>query len=83
MPNKSIYDSSRLAQPDEVWNYRMGDGLERAICLANILKNRNSYKNISINVEKDNVTIILDEITIKWPSAKGLNGNISVTSSRQ
>ena len=78
MTNKSIYDSSRVAQPDEVWNYRMGDGLERAICLANILKNRNSYKNININVEKDNVTTILDEITIKWPSAKGLNGNISL-----
>jgi hypothetical protein len=78
MPNKSIYDRYRLAQPDEVWNYRRGDGLERAICLANILKNRNIYKHISINVEEDNVTMTLDKRTVKWPSDKGLKGNIDL-----
>lgn len=37
----SIYPGvSRLAQPDEVWNFQRGDGLEKAICLINILKNR-------------------------------------------
>ena len=40
LPNESIYDGTRLAQPDEVWNYKRGDGLERAICLANIWKAR-------------------------------------------
>ncbi len=39
--NSSIYPGeSRLAQPDEVWNFKRGDGLEKAICLINILKNR-------------------------------------------
>lgn len=38
--NESIYDTSRLAQPDEVWNYKRGDGIEKAICLMNILKSR-------------------------------------------
>ena len=37
MNDASIYDPTRLAQPDEVWNYQRGDGLERLICLANIL----------------------------------------------
>jgi hypothetical protein len=78
MPAQSIYDNSRVAQPDEVWNYQRGDGLEKAICLTNILKNRNRYKHININVEKDNVTIELDEITIRWPSSKGLKGNINL-----
>ncbi len=78
MSNQSIYNHSRLAQPDEVWNYQKGDGLERAICLVNILKDRNKYKHININVEKDNVTIILDDIIIKWPSGKGLKGNIDL-----
>ncbi|MBN1761412.1 MAG: hypothetical protein JW863_24020 [Chitinispirillaceae bacterium] len=37
---ESIYEGpARLAQPDEVWNYRSGDGLEKAICFMNILKN--------------------------------------------
>jgi hypothetical protein len=78
MSSQSIYDDSRVAQPDEVWNYQRGDGLEKVILLANILKNRNRYKQININVEKDNATITLDEITIKWPSLKDLEGNIAL-----
>jgi hypothetical protein len=38
MGNESIYDgSSRLAQPDEVWNFSRGDGLEKCVMLANVL----------------------------------------------
>jgi hypothetical protein len=41
MENYSIYDfPTRLAQPDEVWNYGRGDGLEKALCFLNILKAR-------------------------------------------
>jgi hypothetical protein len=40
MPNESIYNDSRMAQPDEVWNYGRGDGLEKAICLLTILRSR-------------------------------------------
>ncbi|MDD5509413.1 MAG: hypothetical protein PHI12_01140 [Dehalococcoidales bacterium] len=41
MPEMSIYDGpGRLAQPDEVWNYGRGDGLEKAVLLANILHSR-------------------------------------------
>ncbi|MCL5071021.1 MAG: hypothetical protein M1308_09015 [Actinobacteria bacterium] len=79
MPNQSIYDGTRLAQPDEVWNYQRGDGLERAICLVNILKNRNRYKHININVEKNSITVILDKTTIVWTSCKGLEGNINIS----
>ena len=36
--DESIYDgSSRLAQPDEVWNFGTGDGLEKCLLAANIL----------------------------------------------
>lgn len=35
---ESIYDgASRLAQPDEVWNYGTGDGLEKCLLAANAL----------------------------------------------
>jgi hypothetical protein len=81
IPNISIYDGPRIAQPDEVWNFQRGDGLERAICLANILKSRNRSLVIDINVEKDHIVIIVAEITIKWPSNKGLKGKIRLDSS--
>jgi hypothetical protein len=36
--DESIYDGpSRLAQPDETWNYGTGDGLEKCLLAANIL----------------------------------------------
>lgn len=57
MPNESIYDGQRLAQPDEVANYRTADGVEKAITLANILHARNSQSEISINIGKDKVTV--------------------------
>ncbi len=38
MPNESIYDGpARLAQPDEVWNFQRGDGLEKCLVAANVL----------------------------------------------
>jgi len=46
-PNESIYEGNRLALPDEVVNFRRGDGLEKAITLANILKNRHQAKKIT------------------------------------
>lgn len=40
-PDESIYDcATRLAQPDEVWNFKHGDGIEKAILIASILYNR-------------------------------------------
>lgn len=51
----SIYEESfRLAQPDEIWNYRRGDGLEKAIALLSIAKNRNKVSEYKITIEKDN-----------------------------
>jgi hypothetical protein len=38
--DESIYEGKRLSLPDEVVNYKRGDGLEKAITLANILKSR-------------------------------------------
>jgi hypothetical protein len=40
MDNRSIYDGTRMAQPDEVWNFNVGDGFEKAICFMSIVKNR-------------------------------------------
>ena len=38
LENDSIYDGpSRLAQPDEVWNFGRGDGLEKCLLAANVL----------------------------------------------
>jgi hypothetical protein len=49
--NVSIYDEPyRLAQPDEVWNYGRGDGIEKAILLANLI--RNNFKDESFTLDQ-------------------------------
>lgn len=78
MPNISIYDGPRIAQPDEVCNYQRGDGLEKAICLANILKYKNSDRCINISAMNDYVEIKFDNKTIHWLSNKGLDGIIKL-----
>jgi hypothetical protein len=57
MPNDSIYDASRLAQPDEVWNFGRGDGLEKALCLMNIQKQRAPQHEVTIDGDKENVRV--------------------------
>ncbi|MFA5293832.1 MAG: hypothetical protein WC496_12485 [Phycisphaerae bacterium] len=57
MPNESIYDGKRLAQPDEVANYKRGDGIEKAITLANIIHKREPDKEITISIDKDKIVV--------------------------
>jgi len=40
MDDVSIYEGTRMAQPDEVWNFQRGDGLEKALCLMNLARRR-------------------------------------------
>jgi len=82
MPNESIYDEkARLAQPDEVWNFKRGDGAEKALLLANILKNRPKEPDqakISIEIRSGQVVLKFnsgaEEVVFK--SDKGLKEQV-------
>ena len=66
LPNESIYDDpSRLAQPDEVWNFGRGDGLEKCLLAANILGGT------EIRIDNNTATLLDGERTIcTFPTAK-------------
>jgi hypothetical protein len=49
-PNESIYEGNRLALPDEVVNYRCGDGIEKALVIINLILSRNKGNEIHFNV---------------------------------
>ncbi len=58
MANDSIYDEpGRLAQPDEVWNYERGDGLEKSILLANIIRARSPDERMQIEISGSTVLL--------------------------
>ena len=55
MPDDSIYDHKRLALPDEVWNFRRGDGIEKALLFADFLLHNDSSSTVSIEIENKKV----------------------------
>ncbi|WP_282756135.1 hypothetical protein [Desulfuromonas thiophila] len=70
---ESIYEGPRLAQPDEVWNFCRGDGVERALCLACIWRQRHPQARLQLQVEPAQVRLWLDDQQWLAPSAKGLH----------
>jgi hypothetical protein len=88
--NESIYDEpGRLAQPDEVWNYSRGDGAEKALLLANLLRSRHPDIGLIVEVGPDSATVRVAhntgrhqspdaeghgrDATYRFPSNKGLH----------
>lgn len=78
MTNESIYDGSRIAQPDEVWNFQRGDGLERAIAFANVWRSRNSGKNMEFEVKGSTVSLKFDDQELLFESGKGLERRLAL-----
>jgi hypothetical protein len=78
MNNASIYDGERLAQPDELANYKTGDGLEKAFLLANVIRWRNPAQNIEIFSDKTEV-VLKGPDQYRFLSAKGLQKQICIS----
>lgn len=70
LPDHSIYEESfRIAQPDEVWNFGRGDGLEKAILLASVIVRRGETIP-TICIEAGTVTVEIMESTITFVTSK-------------
>lgn len=91
MPNESIYDGKRVAQPDEVANYGRGDGIEKAITLANIIRSKEPGKEITIRINGGSVVVEADEklvlrneaplrrVAFEFESTKGFSKEIKIS----
>jgi len=77
MQNVSIYDGKRLAQPDEVANYKTGDGLEKAFLMANIMHERDPEQDIEIIAEKNNV-ILKGQSEYRFTSTKSIEKQVRI-----
>ena len=77
MENDSIYDGSRLAAPDEVANYKKGDGLEKAFLLANVIGHRNPEQEIRISVNSNDV-LLKAASEYRFQSGKDLKKEIDI-----
>lgn len=62
--NESIYEESfRVAQPDEVWNFKRGDGFEKALLLGNILQDRYAALHLEYGAE-NTINLVADKTYI-------------------
>ena len=76
LPNESIYDGTRIAQPDEVWNFGRGDGFERAVCLASVWKARHPNTPVTLRLRGDHVETHVGGRVVVWPGAKGFERDL-------
>ena len=79
MSDDSIYDGKRLALPDEVWNFRRGDGIEKTLLLADFLHHKDSSSSVSIKIENKKVTLSLNESNFHFTSHKNFRKSIQIT----
>jgi hypothetical protein len=77
MPEESIYDGKRLAQPDEVANYLTGDGLEKAFLLANVLRSRDPQHEIEI-IDEDKTVTVKGSAEHRFQSEKQLRQTVQI-----
>jgi hypothetical protein len=77
MENQSIYEEKRIAQPDEVVNYLVADGIEKAFLLANVIRHRNQQQDIQIIIDDSRVTLRA-QIEYRFVSSKNLSTQIDI-----
>jgi len=78
MENISIYDGKRLASPDEVANYKTGDGLEKAFLFANVIRARKPGQDIKITVDNNEV-MLKGQSQYRFVSSKGFEKVIDIS----
>jgi hypothetical protein len=79
MPDDSIYDGKRLALPDEVWNFRRGDGIEKALLLADFIIHNDRSTSVSIDIENKKVNLNHLGTTFHFISHKSFRKSIRIS----
>jgi hypothetical protein len=79
MPDDSIYDHKRLALPDEVWNFRRGDGIEKALLLADFLLQQDNSSTVGIEIENRKVSLSYNGNIYHFTSHKSFRKNIKIS----
>jgi hypothetical protein len=69
-PGESIYSGNRIAMPDETVNYMRADGIEKAIVMMNVLRNRNL--NATVRQHESMVILSYDGFDFEFSSSKSL-----------
>jgi hypothetical protein len=78
LKNKSVYDSGRMAQPDEVWNFGRGDGAEKAFLMAAALIRNHPEAEIVISLGDTTATLGYGGQEFHFVTSKGHTRSIAI-----
>lgn len=78
IPDESIYDGKRLALPDEVWNFKRGDGIEKGLLLANFIIQGDIAASIEIEIDHKKVLVKCGKAQYAFRSDKDFRKSIRV-----
>jgi hypothetical protein len=78
LPIDSIYDGNRLALPDEVWNFKRGDGIEKAFLLADFILHKDKSSSVSILIDGKKVLLSSGGHDFHFLSKKNLKKTIQI-----
>ena len=78
LPVESIYDGNRLALPDEVWNFKRGDGIEKAFLLADFLLHKDNFAHVKIEIDNKNILLSSEGHQFHFISHKHLKKSIEI-----
>jgi hypothetical protein len=79
MPDESIYDGNRLALPDEVWNFRRGDGIEKAFLLADFIIRKDYSSSVLIEIMDKKVCLSFNGEDYLFTSDKSFIKTIKIS----
>jgi len=79
LSDESIYDGKRIAMPDEVWNFRHGDGIEKAILLADYLIHKDNSLTVSIEIDDKNVMLKTGDEYFHFNSNKKISKSLLIS----
>ena len=82
MQDESIYGGKRLALPDEVWNFKRGDGIEKAFLLADYIIQKDISATISIEIDNMKVRLNYNRKEYNFNSSKSFKKSISITGNK-
>lgn len=78
LKNKSIYDSGRMALPDEVWNFGRGDGAEKAFLMADALLFNNPGAELTVSLHDSHAVVGYGGKDYHFITAKGHSKKIFI-----
>ncbi len=79
LDKNSIYEGKRLALPDEVWNFKRGDGIEKAILLADFIIKKDKSSPVSIDIQNHNIQLGYEGKYYHFTSQKSFKKSIRIS----